>query len=182
MSDYPLQFDTYEEEVAFKNQVEEWADQYGAIYTTEINEVAFVFRGVSLAEMDKANKIYTDLEERMEYICRLCVLYPYIEDYSIEIYAGVPQILCETILDESGYGEDPTKVNNLIMQYEREMEETQYRIPCIIHEVFTEHSLEEIENWSIEKIAKYYTRAKWTLENLRGIVLTNGEEEEIPPV
>lgn len=177
MEDYPLVFETPEQEQAFKLQVEEWYAEFGEIYTTELNEVVFVFRGLSLAELRRANKLYEDAHDRAEYICRMCVLSPFIEDYSLEIYAGIPDVLCQTILDESGYGEDASKINALIYKSEQEMEQAENRIPLIIKEVFQDIPLEAIENFPIEKLIYYYSRAKWTLENLRGITLTNGEDE-----
>lgn len=174
--DYPLQFPTKEQEVAFKKQVELWYEQYGEIYTTEVNEILFVFRGTNQAELKRANKLYPDELERAEYICRMCVLEPHIEDYSLEIYAGIPDALCRIILDESGFSTDATKVNALLVEYEEQMNGVEARIPCIIKEVFQDIAFEEIENWPIEKTLYYYTRAKWILENLRGIQLVSDEE------
>ena len=176
MSDYPLEFDTKEQEVAFKQQVEAWYDQYGEIYTAEVNGIVFVFRGISSAELKKANKLYADDLERAEYICRLCVLEPRVDDYSLEIYAGIPDSLCRLILEESGFTTDATKINKLIFDYENQMEQVENRIPCIIKEVFQDIPFSEIENWPIERTLYYYTRAKWILENLRGISLVSDEE------
>jgi len=175
--DYPIEFDTLEDEVAFKQQVEAWYEEYGDVYTTEFNDVIFVFRGLSIDDLNRANRLYVDELEKMEYICRLAVLAPEIEDYSLEIYAGIPEVLSVVILEESGFSNDPTKVNELIFASERELENPINRIPCIIHEAFPDKSLEEIESWPIERLVKYYTRAKWILENLRGIILSSEEDE-----
>lgn len=176
MADYPLEFDTKEQEVAFKRQVEEWHKEFGEIYTAEANETVFVFRGLSPAELKKANKLYQDDLERAEYICRMCVLEPIIEDYSLEIYAGVPDSLCILILEESGFTTDASKINRLIAEYEGQLNQVDNRIPCIIKEVFQDVPFEEIENWPLEKTLYYYTRAQWILENLRGIKLLSDEE------
>lgn len=176
--EYPLQFPTKEQEVAFKQQVEEWYKQYGEIYTSEVNEIIFVFRGLTPAELKRANKLYKDTLERAEYICRLCVLEPQVEDYSLEIYAGIPEALCRLVLEESGFTTDAGKINTLLFQFENEMNEVSNRIPCIIKEVFQDIPFEEIENWPLEKTLYYYTRAKWTLENLRGVQLVSEDEAQ----
>lgn len=176
--DYPLQFPTKEAEVAFKRQVEEWYNQYGEIYTTSLNDILFVFRGISQSELKKANKLYPDDLERAEYVCRMSILEPYIEDYELEIYAGIPEVLSRLILEESGFTNDPTKINRLLAQYEWEMQNAEHRIPCIIKEVFQDIPFEEIEDWPLEKTLYYYTRAKWTLENLRGVVLTSDDDTQ----
>lgn len=174
--DYPLEFPTKEAETAFKRQVEKWSEEHGEIYTTEVNELIFVFRGLSQADLKRANKLYRDEQERAEYICRTCVLEPQIEDYSLEIYAGIPESLCRLILEESGFTTDATKINQLLFQYEQEMNNVEQRIPCIIKEVFQDIPFEEIENWPLEKTLYYYTRAKWMLANLRGVELVSEEE------
>jgi hypothetical protein len=173
---YPLQFPTKEHEVAFKRQVEEWYEEHGEIFTTEVNEIIFVFKGLSQSELKKANKLYTDSLERAEYICRMCVLEPQIEDYSLEIYAGVPETICRIILEESGFTTDASKINRLLLEYENQMNGVEARIPCIIKEVFQDIPFEEIEDWPLEKTLYYYTRAKWTLENLRGVQLVSDDE------
>jgi hypothetical protein len=52
------------------------------------------------------------------------------------------------------------------------------QISCVIKEAFNDITLEEIDHWQFEKVLWYYARAKWTLENLRGIELKR--EEVIP--
>jgi hypothetical protein len=106
----------------------------------------------------------------------MCVLEPIIEDYSLEIYAGVPDSLCILILEESGFTTDASKINRLIAEYEGQLNQVDNRIPCIIKEVFQDVSFEEIENWPLEKTLYYYTRAKWILQNLRGLELLSDEE------
>lgn len=178
MADYPIEFTSKEDEVAFKRQVEEWHDEYGAIYTVDVKDHIFIFRGVTYAEVKKANKLYEEEREREEYICRLCVLEPVIDDYNLEIFAGIPSILANHILVESGYSDDASKINRLMFEYEKEMENVMNQIPCVIKEAFQDLSLEEIQNWPMEKTIEYYVKAKWLLQNLRGIELVSQDEAE----
>lgn len=179
MSDYPIQFPTPEDEMSFKMQVEEWYEQHGEIYFTEIEDAIFVYRGITQAEFKKAMKLYKDDHEREEYVCRMCVLEPVIDDYSLEMYAGYPTILCGQILEESGFTNDPTKIKTLEWEAKKEIQEhPQIQVQLIIKEAFQDISFEEIEGWPIEKVMSYYAKALWLLEHLRGIKITSEEEEQ----
>ena len=170
---------TAEQKEAFKRQIEKWKDEYyGAVYVTEIEDDAFVWRGLTKAEFKKAQEYYDDDYDRAEYVCRQCVLYPEIDDWGLEIYAGIPEVLTEHILRESGFTLTPKEVDQKILEYEKQMQTFDNQITCIIKEAFPDISLEEIENWQFEKVMWYYSRAKWTIENLRGIKL---EREELTP-
>ncbi|MEK1829056.1 hypothetical protein AAAC51_07855 [Priestia megaterium] len=44
VEELPFEFESYEDEVAFKSELREWHEEYGSIYTVEINEINFFFR------------------------------------------------------------------------------------------------------------------------------------------
>lgn len=168
-----------EEREEFKKQIEEWKDQYyDSVYVTEIGDEAYIWRGLTKAEFRKANKYYEDDYDRAEFVCRQCVLYPEIDDYSLDMYAGVPETLTEDILKASGFTLTIKEIDTKIYEYEQEMMTFDNQITCIIKEAFPEISLEEIEDWQFDKIIWYYSRAKWTLETLRGL---NLEREDATP-
>lgn len=173
------QFSAEDREI-FKRQIEDWKDEYyGAVYVTEIGDISFIWRGLSRAEFKKANDYFIDDYERAEYVCRQCVLYPFIEDYSIDMFAGIPETLTGFILKESGFTMTTVEIDNQIFQYEQEMRTFDNQISCVIKEAFSDISIEEIENWQFEKTLWYYSRAKWILENLRGVTLEKEEAQEI---
>lgn len=165
----------------FKLQIEAWKDQYyGAVYVTEIGDIPYVWRGLSRAEFKRANEYYTDDFERAEFVCRQCVLYPEVTDYSLEIFAGVPETLTEDILRESGFTLTVKQLDQKIMEYDQEMLTFDNQISCIIKEAFPEIGLEAIESWQFEKVLWYYARAKWTLESIRGVKMER--EEAVPGI
>ncbi|MDK2600702.1 hypothetical protein QO179_24720 [Bacillus stercoris] len=46
-----------EEKDQFKQQLTEWKEQYdGAVFVTEINDIAFIWRGLTKAEFKRANE------------------------------------------------------------------------------------------------------------------------------
>lgn len=182
MTDY---YEQYEEELTPEEieqnaelQLEEWRNQYTAVYLTEIEDVQIIWRGLSRAEFRKVVEAYEDEFERAEAVARLCVLDPQIEDWSNEIYAGVPEILARNILRESGFSEEDTKIQSLMTQYDGEMETFDNQVSCIIKEAFPDISLEAIEDWPLERTMWYLSRAKWTLKTFRGV---NMEKEEEAP-
>lgn len=179
IEDLPLEFDSYEDELVFKEQLRIWSAEYGSIFLTELNEVMFFFRALTKKELEIAQNTIHDDYERAEFICKTCVIEPTIDDYSLDIFAGIPEILCRVILDESGYT-NAQKVKIMIAKWEKKMEETENQLPLVIKEAFHDLSLEEIESWPMEKITEYYVKAKWLLENLRGLSLVS--EDEIPEV
>lgn len=155
-----------------KVQMEKWKDEYQSVYLNEINGIEFVWRELSRAEYKRAVEYYEDDYDRAEYVTRLCVLYPENFDYSEEGYAGIPEVLAQAILLESGFAEGTDKLKTLMNKYEQEMQSFENQISCVIIECFPSLSIEEVENWSMEKTLWYFSRAKWMLETLRGVSLT----------
>lgn len=177
LEELPFEFDNYEDEVAFKEQLRQWHEFFGHIYMTEVNDVTFFFRTLTKGEMDIAQEAYTDDYDRTEYICKMCVIEPVIDDYSLEIFAGVPEALCRAILEESGFT-DSNKISVMIAKWEKHMEEVQNQLPLVIKEAFPDIPLEQIESWPMTKLTEYYVKAKWLLENIRGLTLTSTNEVE----
>jgi hypothetical protein len=165
-------------EEEMKLQLEAWKDEFTAIFVTEIEDIQIIWRGLSRSEFRKVMEYYEDEYERAEYVCRVCVLDPYIEDWNSDIYAGVPETLSENILRESGFTQDGSKIEYLMNYYEQEMTTFDNQVSCIIKEAFQEISLEEIDDWPLEKTMWYYSRAKWSLKTFRNIELER--EEEVP--
>lgn len=169
-------------EQEFKLQLEQWREQYHAIYISEINDIEFIWRGLSRAEYRKAIEWYDDDYERAEYVCRLCILDPEVIDWASEIPAGIPETLTQHILEESGFTETSRKVIELRNMYDAEMNKFENQVSCMIREVYDEFTLDEIENWPIEKTMWYFSRAKWVLTTLRGVALEEEEESPFPGV
>ncbi len=154
-----------------KMQIEQWKDLYDNIYIVEINEEHYIFRELTRAEFKRANAYYEDEYDRAEYVCRLCVLDPTDIDYTDNV-AGIAETLTKLILEYSGFIDGSTSIKDLVNQYNQEMQSFENQITCVIAEVFPQFKPEEIEEWSRQKTIWHYSRAKWILEVLRGITLT----------
>jgi hypothetical protein len=90
--------------------------------------------------------------------------------------AGIPEVITENVLKESGFTLTVKELDGKIFQLEQEMATFDNQISCIIKEAFPDISLEEIEDWQFEKTLWYYSRAKWTLENLRGLEIKREDQ------
>ena len=90
--------------------------------------------------------------------------------------AGVIQTLSMQILQESGFGNVSTgKIQALMDKYDSEMYSFQHQVSCIITEAFPDLNIEDVENWPLEKTIWYYSRAKYKLEQLRGVEIVQEE-------
>lgn len=158
-----------------KIQIEKWKDEYGDIFITEINDTHFIFRGLSRAEFKKSLAYYEDDYERAEYVARLCVLDPIDVDYSDDINAGIPETLAKEILECSGLLEGKALVDELLNKYTKEMSTLDGQMPVVIAEVFNQYTIEEIDKWPLEKMISYFCKARWALQTLRGVELTQEE-------
>lgn len=160
-------------------QLMEWKKEYFDVYQAELYDIVFTYRALSFSEFEQIKDTIPENEEREEAVCRLSILDPQIEDWSEEIYGVVPQLLARQILQSSCLTSDTandvklyraqqkTRVNNTIEE----------QVACLIKEAFPEFSLEEILNWSIKKMCWYEARARWIMENLKGVVFEENELE-----
>ena len=111
------------------------------------------------------------------------MLYPY--DFNIDdAVAGLANILFRKIIDVS-YLDSEESMNGVMEYYRQDMYNYDNQVTCIINEAFPQHDIEEIENWDVERTAKYLSRAEWKLQNFRNFEfneeyfnITSGAQEE----
>lgn len=144
-------------------------EKYKDVYIVEIEDERFMYR--PLGRREWCNICDTpDLSalDREEVICDICTLYPENYDFS-DCVAGIPSHLSNEIMKRSYLSLDD--MVNMISYYRQETNTINSNITCIINEAFPNFDIEDIENWSMDKTIKYFTRAEWKLVNLRGISL-----------
>lgn len=104
--------------------------------------------------------------EKEEIVCEVCTLWP--EDFDFkECEAGIPTELSKAILRNSFLDSIDSR-QILIDVFREEMYEIDNQVSCLIHEAFPEFTLSEIEEWDMQRTAKYLSRSEWILANLRG--------------
>lgn len=140
--------------------------KYENIYQLEFDEITFIFRPLGRLEYAEIALEELGEAEMQEAICRNGVLYPL--DYNYEYgLAGIPEVLAENILDASGLKQG--QIFDILMSYRDEMDNFDFQIDSIIHEVYPEYKIEEIESWPVRKTLYYYSRAEWVMRNVRHV-------------
>jgi lysozyme family protein len=157
--------------------VEEYKKKYDYIYMTEVCDIQFVWREVTRKEFKKLVQYFPDAYEREEQLCKMCVVEPLDFDFT-DCEAGIAFTVASHILQESGFSTSGDKVNMLLGQYRSEMNTFENMADAVITEAFPNITLEELQEWSTEKILKYYAMAEYKLAHYRGVVFTESDEPE----
>ena len=107
-----------------------------------------------------------------ENICQAALIEP--EDYIFSTcnYAGLPQKISEIILNNSLFN-NVNAYQSVYMQYKNEMNEFKNQCIAIIKSQFNEFTFEEMEEWPLEKLFKYVSRAEYIFN------LNKADEEKI---
>lgn len=157
--------------VDFNEIIARYSEVYDVIHHTQICEQDFVYRVLGRKEFNRILTLELSDMEKEDMICQTCLLYP--EEYDLdECEAGIPSLLCETILENSFLdGIDSTL--RLITHFEEEMDTVEHQMYCIISEAFPNYTLDEIESWNNIRFCKMFTRAQWKLSNLRGVEIND---------
>lgn len=153
-------------------------EDHRSVYFYKAEEDFFFYRTLTrkeyrmLVENEEINEM-----EKEDIVCEACVLWP--ENYDFEnCNAGIPTTLTKSIMENSFLDSIESR-KMIINHYREEMFELDSQINCIINEAFPQFDIEEIEDWDIERTAKYLSRAEWKLSNLRGMnIVMNPFEEE----
>lgn len=155
-------------------------EKWRNVFIYRLGEQDFIYRALGRKEFKDIldNKLFNDYEKE-EVICDQCLLYP--EEYDWEnCDAGVPTELMKNILKNS-YLDSIKSRKTILTHYRNEMFDLDNQMTAIILEAFPNLSLEQVEQWDVEKTMKFYSRAEWTLHNIRGVPFAQQSdiEEEI---
>lgn len=147
---------------------DKFQDSHRNVFMEKFSDQLFFYRSLGRSEYHTILKDdrFTDLEKE-ELICETCTVWP--EEFDFEdCDAGIPTELARAILKNS-FLESSKSRKIVLNHYRSEMYELDNQITCIINEAFPQYDIEEIEEWDMEKTAKYLSRAEWKLHNLRGL-------------
>lgn len=152
--------------------IEDLKKQHHTIYWTHIYNNLYVYKPLGRKDYKEISENEElDNASKEDEVIKRCLLYPNPDEFDIDnIEAGIIVKLVKTIMENSYLSDIETRV--AIMDYFRsEMFDFQEQVTCIINEAFPQYDIEEIENWGIERTAKYLSRAEWKLQNLRGLTM-----------
>ena len=169
---HPQTLDIYE-------LVERFKEDFRNVFVAQVNGNVFIYRAMNRAEFKQVadNNELHDMDKQ-EIACAACTLWP--ENYDFEnCDAGVPVELTKLILKNS-FLDTQDAFKKVVHFYRQDMFSLDNQVICMINEAFPEYDIEVIENWDIERIAKYLTRAEWKLTNLRGLP-TYGDPFSLEP-
>lgn len=139
---------------------------YEEVYVTEIGDQEYIFRTISPKEHKDIAEFADNEDDAFERICNLAVLWPKIDFRYGKAY--LPTMLAPLILEESCFGGNHKELS-LLIQYRQKMADFGTQAPVIIATAFPQYRIEEIEQWTKEKIIKYATMAEWQFREIRGI-------------
>ena len=156
----------------------EFKKTYRNVFVYQVDEQVFIYRTLSRKEYkDILNDQRFNDFEKEEIICDTCLLYPNPDNIDWDtVDAGVPTELMKQIRKNS-YLDGKKSRQNILNYYRSEMYDLDNQIVCIINEAFPQFDIEEIEDWDVDKMMKYLTRAEWKLVNLRGMQFKEPEGE-----
>jgi len=182
MKELEYEMEEYEEESVDYELLMELKKKYFDIYQTEIGGVVFTYRSIGFSEYDAIRTTIPENEEREEAVCRAAVLDPVIDDegWSEHMFGMIPQILALKILQDSLLTQNMSpEVKRYRLQQELMMESSvEHQLALLIKEVFPEYTFEEILSWSLRKMCRFEAYAKWTMKNLRGMEMEEGDPLE----
>ena len=156
-----------EKKVDLDALIEEAFQKYDAVFFSEIEDELFVYRPLGRKEYkDILTNQNLDDYEKQDAICKTVLVYPIDFDFD-DCLAGIPNLLCEQIIEKSCL--DPESMLYLLHMNREESEQLGSEMACIIAEAFPSYTIDEIESWNNFKFIKLYTQAEWVLKNIRGV-------------
>lgn len=157
--------------IDFNEIIDRYSEQYDVVHHVQLCGQDFIYRLLGRKEFNRISVMEVNDMEKEDLICQTCLLYP--EDYDLgECEAGIPSLLCETILENSFLdGIDSTL--RLMYHFDEQMDTLENQMICIISEAFPNYTLDEIESWHNIKFCKMFTRAKWKLSTFRGVEMND---------
>lgn len=158
--------------------IKEFENKYRTIYWTILEGDLYIYKPIGRKEYKDIVSKDISNEDKQDMFISKCVIYP--EDFDPDdCVAGVIDILFNKALEVS-YLDSIESKNGVTEYYRQEMFEMDNQITCIINEAFPNFDIEEIENWDIERTAKYLSRAEFKLQNFRGFVFNEDYFEANP--
>ena len=147
-------------------KLRELEEQYRSIYWTHIEGDLYIYKPIGRKDYREIVGSEMSIEDKKDELIKKCILFP--EDFDVDdMVAGMIDVLFEKIIDISYLDSEESRAG-VIEYYRQEMYNLDNQITCIINEAFPQFDIEDIENWDVEKTAKYLSRAEWKLQNFRG--------------
>lgn len=170
--------DVIEQSIDIIELIEELKSTNRTVYWTHIYGQIYIYKPLGRRDhREICEDESLDTLSKEDEVCRRCLLYPNNIDFD-NIEAGVISKLVRVIFENS-FLSDMESRTAVLDYFRSEMFDLQNQITCIINEAFPQYDIEDIENWDIERTAKFLSRAEWKLQNFRGAVFNYDAVEQI---
>lgn len=158
--------------IDFVTLISELESKYRNVFWTIFEGEAYVYKAIGRRDFrDIASNPNLSDEDKKDEIIKACIVYP--EDFDLDdCIAGLINILFDKIIEVS-YLKDEDSRANVMQYYRQDMYDLDNQITCLINEAFPNYDIEEIENWDLERTAKYLSRAEYKLQNFRGFTFND---------
>lgn len=161
--------------------IDQWKEQYGEVYLSEIHDNTFIYRLISLTEFNEIKEITETTQEFEEILCNRAVLDP-IVNWTSDIYAGYTSSIAVEILQQSLLqpinGEPVDIIGRVEQDYAQLEVNFNEHMLLTIKNKFPEYSLREIELMPYPRLIKLFNKARWMLSVLDGTPLSLDNDEQ----
>ena len=142
-------------------------EKYKEVFLFQYDNLVFIYKALGRKDYKKICESDVNSFAKEEVVCSVCTLYP--EGFDFEnCDAGLPSKYAEHIIKNSFL--DSLESRQKVIDYFRnQMYMLDNQVSCLIHEVFPEYSIEEIEEWNVQRTAEMHAKAEWILVNVRGL-------------
>lgn len=153
--------------VDFAAIIAELEQKYRNIFWTIFEGEAYIYKALGRRDFRRiVSNENLSIEDKKDEIIKACIVYP--EDFDIDdCIAGLINVLYSKIMEVSYLNDEESRAS-VIEYYRQDMYSLDNQITCLINEAFPNFDIEEIENWDLERTAKYLSRAEYKLQNFRG--------------
>lgn len=153
-----------------------YKEKYDHVYFYQIDDMPYFYRPLTRSEYREitTNDNLSDYDKE-DAIATTCLLYP--ENLDIDnCPAGLVTRIANLIIECSYVTKE--SMHDVLNYYREDMNDINNQITCIIHEAFSNLTMDEIENWDMEKTMRYLSRSEWILHIIRGVPLNTEKGKE----
>lgn len=95
-------------------KINEWKEEYRAIYKTDIADETIIWRTITRKEYIEVMSMESELEELLIFerelaIAKACILFPEDSTELLDSFAGVAEVIARECMNKSGFGENKTE-------------------------------------------------------------------------
>jgi hypothetical protein len=150
--------------------LEEAFATFEELYRCEHNGTEFIFRPLNRKEFEILLQGSSDGFDFEDNVCFHCVISPERFDYG-NCIAGLPAMLCITILNVSGIGGTDASVSMLEEARAAIQSDFDRQMDCVIMSAFPQYRQDEMQTWTRRKLFDMFAQAEWVLKEIRGLTL-----------